>query len=962
MSVVRRKYGSLAWTIGLFVMLAIGIAVASMLRDGQRPLVAQLGGATGRSTGQEGPVAPLPALGVDRVRPAAAVAPTVSGVVLLPDRQPAAGAVVTVYRALSAWPEWRRERIDQAVTGADGVFQFRLADELGLLVGVAHERHAGDLVEVPGPGVPLELQLEPGFELFGFVVNDRGAPLRNVRVSVESVPGDQRRCETVLTAEDGRYAFPSLRAGAVRVVARHEAWQPAVEPAIVIGDQRRCNLRFDRPHMAPLRGRVVAVGSQTPIADASVQLLPINQKLGLGDPVAAITGADGSFLLDGLARGSMRLLVRHPQHGGVMMSQTIGATTSELLIEMPPRTTVTGRLEVEGEQGIELGGATLAIIDALGQLEHATVAADGSFRFASPLSPGYATLRVLGRRFLFQRAMATEMAVRIDESTTCTLDQQVVAPTRLTGRVLDDGGRPLGGVVLTRTRLIAEDARSLSAAAWQLDIRAVGSQVFQLFGSDRDEVVAVSAADGSFVIHSDKAGPMLLRLTSPGRGSLLQRVIVPTGSATVALGDHVLVKGHRLEGRVLRGNRRLTGALVTAVTVDGELGQGQTVTGADGAFVIDGLVAGAYRVVARLPSLPNGTRERTVQVGAGDDEPVLLVLDAGRTVHGVVTGSDGQPLPGVFVGVRGAGASTATTDVNGDFLLELPDRAVDLQLSFGDRASMQSVHVPLGQERVEVVFDTPATGTLVAQVASLPGKKRVRSALLRVVALAGDADGEQFVRWVELNDGELRLTCPVGRHRIEIRCEGHAPFVAVRELASGEVLRLGDVLLEPGARLRGVVRDEDGRPVAGAGVLLGEETDLDVLEPRVVTAADGSFELTGVTSRSARLVVRASGAATRVLDLELPRDVLTPEPLVVTLERGTMIEVSVPPDLARDTGLVQLRRQGRVLASAVLDEQGRAWFANRGAGTYSIELFGSRQSPKVVTVPPATPLLRVRLP
>src|SRR5690606_30604114 len=99
---------------------------------------------------------------------------------------------------------------------------------------------------------------------------------------------------------------------------------------------------------------------------------------------------------------------------------------------------------------------------------------------------------------------------------------------------------------------------------------------------------------------------------------------------------------------------------------------------------------------------------------------------------------------------------------------------------------------------------------------------------------------------------------------------------------------------------------------------------------------------------------------TTSLDLQLPRDVLSVEPLVVTLERGTTIEVIVPRDLILDDGLVYLRRDGHLLGSTVLDDRGRAWFSNRSVGDYTVCLFGSDLPEHTVHVKPGEEISTVR--
>ncbi|HEX5054226.1 MAG TPA: carboxypeptidase regulatory-like domain-containing protein [Planctomycetota bacterium] len=954
---VRHRRSS--WAIGLLVLAGLAASIHHMLRSDQRRGPASLVAAVRQEPAAVAPLLPLTGIdggGPPKVLPRHAVA----GVVHLPDSRPAGGATVTLYRAATAWPEWRLERIDQAFTGADGAFQFRCDPDQGLVLGFEHPDFAGGLAEVSALREHMQLQLEPAFELYGVVYNDSGLPVPNARVAVESILSDQRRAQAVATSANGRYRFTNLAAGPVRLVARHESWQPAAYPVVVVGDQVRVDLRFERPTMAPLRGRVMSAVSQEPIAGALVEVLPSNSQLGLVDPISAITGDDGTFLLSGLSRGNMRVIVRQAEHGAVIRTEAIGVLSSDLVFEMPPRSVVTGQLA--GEQGSPpfAGGEVLRVRDIAGQIDYTAIDKEGRFRFAAPLSPGLATLQALGSPFAFERSLSSEIQFRIRETPETEIDLGVVPPAVVHARLVDEAGAGLAGGIVMQTRVLAENARSIGAAAVQFDLGAVGNQVAQLFGAYRDEMLAVSAADGTFEIRGQKPGLLLARVDLAGYGSPWFRVVVPQTGTTTENGDIVLPRGCRIRGRVLRGDRGLAGASVTVVGGDS---QAMVVTAADGSFVADNLLPGDYRVRARLPSQPVGSGERLVSVQPGRRiGDVILRLEAGRMVRGSVSGSDGQPVSGALVAVRGALGQTTITDGAGDFLLELPERAIELQVWLGDRSQQRVVPVLPGQERVSVRLDTPPTCTLLASVSGLPSKKRLSGALVRVTDLDGGSDATTRSRWVDMPNGEMRWPlCPVGRVRLQIWSEGYVPFVVDRDLAANDVANLGEVLLEPGGRLQGVVQDDHGAAIANAFVFLGDETDLDLFEPMVRTGADGTFRLSGVSSRSSHLVARAAGFAARGQDLQLPYDVLSGSPLVVRLERGAVIEVSLVGEGA-EGALVQLRRQGRLLASTELDERGRAWFTNRGAGSYTVQIFGSDLPPQTVVVEPGASTVRVRFP
>ena len=942
-----------AWTAGVLLLVALGAAVWALLAEAR-----QRAGASAAAVDAGAEAAPGDARRLAEVADRPFDGRRIGGIVSLPDGTPAAGATVTILRATTAWPEWQAERIDQAITGPSGTFEFRVVRPYALLVEFQHPAFAGGLEEVPAVDAPLRLSLRPGYELFGVLTNPAGVPIANARVALEAVIGDDRRVQVTTTSANGAYRFQNLPAGPVRLVARHESWQPATVPVVVIGDQVRRDLTFERPGMAPLRGRVVSVVSQAPIEGATVELLPANVRPGLHDTFATSTASDGTFLLAGLPRGNMRLYVRHPDHGAYTRTLAIGVVAADLALELPPRSLVQGQLLAD-EDGVPfVGGMVLQIRDVAGQLDHAVVAPDGRFRFETPLSPGWAAVRVLGDPIAFRSSFSSRGDVRIDEGGVTEVELDVLRPRVVQGRIVDDGGRPLAGAVVSRTKLLSESARSIGTAVFEGDFSRIGSQVARLFRDDRDEVLAVSDTNGRFVVSGQAPGALLVRIDLAGHGTRWLQLPVPSGPEPYDA-EVWMRRGCSVTGRVVRSGRGLAGAAVTAL---GDESQALAMTGSDGSFAFADLLPGRYRLRARLPSLPSGSRERAVEVAPGQPvEGVVLQLEAGRTVRGVVSGSDGQPVPSALVTVRGTVGQTTLTDSSGDFLLELPDGDAELQVSLADRSRLRVVAVPIGLDRVSVQLDTPPTCTIGAQLAGLPGKQRLAGVLVRCATLDGDAAAVRS-RWLDLDNGRLRWPlCPVGRVRLEFWSDGFAPAVVEREFVPNESYDLGEVLLETGAVLHGAVVDDARQPVANAAVWLGDEGDGDLFEPTVRTDEAGAFRIGGVTSRSTRLVVRAAGFAPRVVELELPRDVLSPSPLPVVLERGATIEVQVPRRLGLEGAFVQLRQGGRIVADGDCDDSGRAWFANRSAGDYTVLLPGVDLAPVPVEVPAGASVVRVRI-
>ncbi|MCA8977872.1 MAG: carboxypeptidase regulatory-like domain-containing protein, partial [Planctomycetes bacterium] len=333
------------------------------------------------------------------------------GVVRLPSGAPASGATVTAYQAVTAGPEWRTEYIDQAFTGDSGEFFFDLPVRHGLLIEFKHPEHAGGMLEVPELRDLLELDLQPGFEFGGLVTNDAGQPLGGVRVAAESTIDQQRRVAVAVTTTSGGYRFTNLPAGLIRLVARHERWQ-AMATTVRVGETKQQTIRFATAAAAPLRGRIVTTG-QVPIGGALVELLPTNGRLGLVDPVTARTGDDGRFVLSGLSRGPMSLLVRHDDFGVQRRTVSVGASPAEIVLELPPRSEVHGSLLAAAGGAPTVAEVTVRITDAAGEIRYATTDAEGRFTFARPLSPGRATVALLDGAVAFQRSQSFELSAYV---------------------------------------------------------------------------------------------------------------------------------------------------------------------------------------------------------------------------------------------------------------------------------------------------------------------------------------------------------------------------------------------------------------------------------------------------------------------------------------------------------------------------------------------------------------------
>src|SRR5206468_11700833 len=141
-----------------------------------------------------------------------------------------------------------------------------------------------------------------------------------------------------------------------------------------------------------------------------------------------------------------------------------------LLVELAPRAAVAGRLVAAA--GMDPAGATLTLRSAADELVGSTVGADGAFQFAAKVTPGWATLAAPAGRFAFAESGASVLQVRIGEGGDRQLDLEVVAPTLLAGRVVDERGVPLAGATLSvvQTDVVRERLLQAGTALWERNL------------------------------------------------------------------------------------------------------------------------------------------------------------------------------------------------------------------------------------------------------------------------------------------------------------------------------------------------------------------------------------------------------------------------------------------------------------------------------------------------------------
>jgi hypothetical protein len=667
-------------------------------------------------------------------------------------------------------------------------------------------------------------------------------------------------------------------------------------------------------------GRVVALETGAPIPNALVW----SPEAALAPPV--LSGADGTFRLRLPMRFRREVRAAAPGHFPAGAEIPAGGEAAPVMLTLTPAAGVAGR--VVDEQGGAVAGSFLTALDPTRPEEEEPPLGwsrmDGSFRLASLLP---------GRKY---KVTATQEGFAPGEAEAATAPAGKASPPirivltrgqRAFGRVVDEAGRPVAGVLLTLDPFSEDDPPPSP-------FEEGGSG---LKGSSDDR--------GAFEIPDVSTGTFVLRAMKEGFAAFSKAgVEIAAGSGRADLGTITLESGVTIEGRVTDSKGQpLEEAKVFTSPFAGFMASGTfgipsrkpTVTGADGSFRIEDLKRGErYDLSALHPGHAPATA-RGVEAPAED---LRIVLQTGRTLSGRVVGPERAPVPGAEIQAReesrvtseGSGISTifmrhlAVTDAEGRFRIGALE-AGTLSLVVSARRyrtrRLEGFRVPDEDvDSLEIVLDRGAR--LEGRVVDGEGEPVAQARLeARLQNGEGFSDLGSEPHAVSEEDGSYRLEgLETAQYRIAVESPAHGQTDAVAAIFPG-TNRL-DLVLEGGVEVTGRAVDESGAPVADAAILLqaipsGRGFD-------TVSSADGTFRFPAVRDGLFRLAGQARGFA----EASAPREIqISGQPLSgleLRFSRGVTLT-------GRLLGLTPAElRSAWVQAHRVTDEDG---LTSSGEGT-----------------------------
>ncbi len=931
-------------------------------------------------------------------------------------RQPVAQALVTLERGRTQGTLRARSRevTHSTVTDQKGRFQFA-----GVEPGVYTLMGAKDGY-VPLSFFALELQagkrikrdvpLDPMAKISGRVVdhNDHGIKGAKVAVIVRvlqpstalswllaerglsvltTTSDSQGKFELFVPAQEGKIA---LLAGALgHAPSRVEV--PQVEPG-----RKGKDIVMRLPRGLEVRGRVVDARS-VPVSGATIvarSLDPGREGLGLEatDP-RGTSGENGSFLLQGLEKGTYALKVSHAAHATrtVPELKVDSATKQVPEIVLQPQAEISGR--VTDTAGQPIAGAIVSGGRA-GEESSTMVLSDGDGKFVlGQFSSGESVV-------LFAEAPGY---VRGEEIVTAP-QTDVVLVVRphgvLRGRVEDfDTRGPVGefqiwanrgpgeksfrsedgtfewqGLPPGRWTFVAQAPGYQNAAIHDVDIRPGEPMEGVVFVLRRGVDLAGRVVDDetgeplpdvivAYRDASEPEDPAWLRFTrtkqtTDAEGNFKFEGVPPVkveviaysplyaeARSTVRAGEEDfaeirLGKGASLSGRVVTSNRiaPIAGALVSLGDITG--GSGTTIlTDVGGAFSFDRLSAGHYQLKAESD---NG-QTQPLDIVLRENEHVAgltLVIkpEATTTIRGKVTGVLPNELPVVQVVANGRSGFSAytSTDAEGAYIIRrVPTGVVRLMATATPsfRSIRKSIEIREGVQELTLDIEFPPPARLYGRVT------RAGQSVFHATVVASPVD-PQLPRASKETDQD-------GMYSIDGLSDGDYVVRVAGEEARKSVRISHDTLLDielPPSSISGrVVGVNSGEALAGASVQVravgqagnsgGQRT--------VVSDALGRFSIEGIVPGNYQIVAHKPGfsVSTQTVSVSVSSG---PIDLTIFLTPAEGIEIRVRDGVSglglRSVAVSVFSGPVLLRMDVGLDETGRGELPQLPPGGYSVFL------------------------
>ena len=895
---------------------------------------------------------------------------SLSGRVVDEERRPVAGA--EIYVGSDDGSAFRRAfaRLAGApgagiVSRPDGTFAAnRLPPGESLRVVASHpdyeQARLGGLSLSPGGSRPdLVVTLRRGAVLSGTVKDGDGNPIAGAELTLDgsnAVRGSRRSSASRSfgsfndlpagrSGADGRFELKGVPEGdwALTVRAAGKAVE-AVDPISVARGARPDPIDVVLAPGASISGSVLRKtggGAEGYLVHARPSGKPPLGGRGAGMPR---TGADGTFLLDGLREGETYDLqlwgsavngpgptkkgIPAPSSGvewvvegtgrieGAAVDAKTGAPLTEFEVSWQP--------DGSGYRGIYRTGRRAAGLDGGAGEVIPVEASDGRFALEDVVA-GKCAVVVTAKGY----PPALAGGIVVEEGTTTEGVEVRLAPgATLKGRVVD-----------------ARSGRAVPEA----DVSVIPEQGLVPPGSG-----LITDVDGRFEAAGLPPGKVRIGVEHDDYEAASTSAELKEGGSSVEV---PLSRGSSLGGVVLSESRQpVAGAEVSlgGANAPGRGPEGDTaLADASGRFRFDHLAPGRYTLRARGAGRSSDPVEAVV-VADASKEDVVVVLSGGATVRGVVTGLPEALRGSVRVNASGPDGYWESLLAGSDGRFELsgvPAGAIRVRASAGDqmggttRSALGLVTVAEGQKEAELEVVFEGASTLTGRVTR--GGRAAADARVSVYekkSFSGGSSGTD-------DSGRYRIEGLVaGSYAVSVQAAGGRRGWSGEVNVDGEAVRDVDL---PTASLTGVVVDSaTGRALSDVRVTASLDDSPATRPGMASTDSNGRFVLDELDTGAYTLTLRRTGyreARHAASATEAGGDAGT-----IELARGEGLELRAVDGVfqspLRSVSVSARDGSGAVVASAWvrLDAEGRGELAALGAGRYTLVVGSDGYSTRVL--------------
>ncbi len=779
---------------------------------------------------------------------------------------------------------------------------------------------------------------------FAFELEEKeGATHRSTRMSERRRYHEHRSGEEVTTDLDGKYESGPLLPGTYNVSVRPEFHlPPEAQRVVVTAGVTVRDVNFVLKPAATISGRILDEEGN-PIAEAEVSIwqFPGRRK--------ATTGENGAFVLHGLQPGEVEFDIE--AEGYLDKEHTCTAPAADVEITLDLGGKIIGRVvDKITQEPVEMFGVNrhhhrdhVYFRGGSRDIQHHP---EGRFEL-SGLHFGTHGLQVITDNY----APATVKDIKVEKGAET---QEVLVE-------------------------LVEGASLVLAVSSALDGRPVPEAAVSCH--ELQEAPEPTDTEGKCTIEHLAAGRYEFEIQHEEFATKERRVRLKEGEVRKEV-KVALDKGLTVRGRVVtKDDQRPIEDATVFMNESGEEFWGydpddaefRAETGPDGAFALEHVAPGRYRLIVQHPDYPLFKQKQRFKKSS--NEELIIKLSAGGRIVGTVTDVGGTPQPEITVMIItfGSDADEVETDENGYYVIDrLTPGSYRLMLT-PDEGFFEEGSTEVKRAVVRDGQDT-RVDFVVGGGAAVFGTVRRGGLPLAGARLMTMAKGTSFLNL----SGSVgsSITDEAGQYRIEELQPGtytlyvtsaKVEWMTRHDFTIGEENLLLDIELG-GGEIGGIVYDELGQPLEGATLsLMPEVKDSDRMAGLFSlfmmgrgsnsTDASGAFAILDVSPGSYRLYVQHEGYVTQLtaIEKEAGRDV---PPLQFRLQKETAVTgcVRTPTGKLPDYLFVAVcDEKGRVLTGnnvAVDADTGEWKLGGTGPGKFVITAKASGYAPvsKEVTI------------